>query len=154
MGAGRSQKGENGDEKRGSLLSAPLSFDPSPSLFSSLSPCLTLTHAPSLLLHTLPPQVTRREMLVAFRRNRQHADILRIPARIMLPDGTFDKFVEAFLKIDRTRIGSFTFDELCLHMGISTSEESEEEDHSVFSDDTDLELEASVYASERPESAL
>ncbi len=43
--------------------------------------------------------VSRREILAAFRRNRQHADILKCPPRIRQDDGTFDVFVDRFLQV-------------------------------------------------------
>lgn len=67
-------------------------------------------------------------MLVAFRHNRQHADHLKIPARIRLHDGSYDKFVERFLAIDWGKLGSFDFSELCAYMGISPAEDSEYDD--------------------------
>lgn len=38
-------------------------------------------------------------MLVGFRRNRQHADLLRFPAKIRAADGTYDKFVDMFMQV-------------------------------------------------------
>lgn len=43
--------------------------------------------------------VCRREILAAFRRNRQHADILKCPARIRQDDGTFERFVDVFMQV-------------------------------------------------------
>ena len=75
--------------------------------------------------------VTRSGMLHAFRRNRQVADILKLPPRVRMHDGTFDKFVAGFLAIDQSKLGSYSFNELCAYMGIrpaSYSDEEEEEE--------------------------
>lgn len=65
--------------------------------------------------------VSRRDTLLAFRRNRQHADILKCPPKIHAHDGTFDKFVDTFLKIDTAKLGLFTFNELANYMGVRPS---------------------------------
>ncbi|EFJ49288.1 hypothetical protein VOLCADRAFT_90064 [Volvox carteri f. nagariensis] len=65
--------------------------------------------------------VTRREILLAFRRNRQHADILKCPPRISQHDGTFEKFIDVFLQIDTSRVGAFSFNELAAYMDILPS---------------------------------
>ncbi|KAG2425801.1 hypothetical protein HXX76_013426 [Chlamydomonas incerta] len=62
--------------------------------------------------------VCRREILAAFRRNRQHADILKCPARIRQDDGTFERFVDVFMQIDTSKLGTFTFNELAFYMGV------------------------------------
>ncbi|KXZ48378.1 hypothetical protein GPECTOR_28g785 [Gonium pectorale] len=82
--------------------------------------------------------VTRREILAAFRRNRQHADVLKCPARIRQDDGTFDKFVEVFMQIDSSKLGTFSFNELASYMGVLPSgmyESSEDEDGEYGSSD-------------------
>ncbi|GAX79389.1 hypothetical protein CEUSTIGMA_g6830.t1, partial [Chlamydomonas eustigma] len=71
--------------------------------------------------------VTRAEMLVAFRHNRQIADVLKMPPRIRLHDGTYDRFVAGFLSIDQVKLGTFGFNELCAYMGITPPEPSDEE---------------------------
>ncbi|KAG2493820.1 hypothetical protein HYH03_008038 [Edaphochlamys debaryana] len=89
--------------------------------------------------------VCRREILAAFRRNRQHADILKCPPRIRQNDGTFDKFIDIFLQIDSTKLGTFTFNELAAYMGVLPSgfyEYTDSEDGGDFEsgegDDGDL----------------
>lgn len=47
----------------------------------------------------LSEPMSRREILTAFRRNRQHADILKCPPRIRQHDGTMDKFYDVFLQV-------------------------------------------------------
>ena len=79
-------------------------------------------------------------MLAAFRRNRQIADILKLPHCVRLADGTFDRFVDGFLAIDTAKLGTFSFDELCMHMGIHpkeliTEEEEEEGEEGEWEDE-------------------
>lgn len=60
-----------------------------------------------LCLQNIDGVVSRREILAAFRRNRQHADILKCPPRIRQDDGTFDIFVDRFLQVGKgTRGGT------------------------------------------------
>eukprot|EP00798_Chlamydomonas_sp_ICE-L_P019466 gene19466-26127_t len=85
-------------------------------------------------------KVTRKEMLLAFRRNRQIADFLKLPHRVrQLPDGTFDRFVEGFLAIDNEKLGTFTFDELCAHMGIVPADLLSDEESGSWEDDDECE---------------
>ncbi|MEW5311362.1 MAG: hypothetical protein WDW38_003083 [Sanguina aurantia] len=63
-------------------------------------------------------RVSRREALVAFRRNRQYADFLRFPAKIRSSDSTFDKFVDMFLQIDSSKLGTFQLHDLAKYMGV------------------------------------
>ena len=37
-----------------------------------------------------------------------------------MSDGTLDKLFEGFLAIDTNKLGTFTFSELCLYMGIKS----------------------------------
>ncbi|GLI64974.1 hypothetical protein VaNZ11_008382 [Volvox africanus] len=78
----------------------------------------------------LGDMVSRREILTAFRRNRQHADILKCPPRINQHDGTYEKFIDVFLQIDTSKTGRFSFNELAAYMDILPSGmyESTEED--------------------------
>ncbi|GLC73170.1 hypothetical protein PLESTF_001343000 [Pleodorina starrii] len=82
----------------------------------------------------LDGSVTRREILTAFRRNRQHADILKCPPRIRQHDGTWERFIEVFLQIDTSKGGFFSFNELAAYMGILPSGmyESTEEDEDDY----------------------
>ena len=73
-------------------------------------------------------RVTRSGMLHAFRQNRQVADILKLPPRVRMHDGTFDKFVAGFLAIDQSKLGSYGFDELCAFMGIGPADYSDEDE--------------------------
>ncbi|KAG2447532.1 hypothetical protein HYH02_007456 [Chlamydomonas schloesseri] len=86
--------------------------------------------------------VCRREILAAFRRNRQHADILKCPARIRQDDGTFERFVDVFMQIDTSKLGTFTFNELAFYMGVLPTghyQYSDEEDDEDFDSGDDEE---------------
>ncbi|MEW5300249.1 MAG: hypothetical protein WDW36_003191 [Sanguina aurantia] len=63
-------------------------------------------------------RVSRREALVAFRRNRQYADFLRFPAKVRSSDATFDTFVDMFLQIDSSKLGTFQLHDLAKYMGV------------------------------------
>ncbi len=76
-------------------------------------------------------------MLHAFRQNRQIADILKLPPRVRMHDGTFDRFVAGFLAIDQSKLGSYSFSELCAHMGIRPADYSDEEEGSYEDEDED-----------------
>ncbi|KAG1668378.1 hypothetical protein FOA52_004887 [Chlamydomonas sp. UWO 241] len=95
--------------------------------------------------------VTRQEILVALRRNPHFAYNLKVPAKIALHDGTFDRFVDAYMKIDHDKLGAFTFSELCAYMGVRPSDESSSEgssDGSDYNDDPDLDLDPEAFAEE------
>ncbi|WIA19886.1 hypothetical protein OEZ85_005786 [Tetradesmus obliquus] len=49
--------------------------------------------------------VSRRDMLLAFRRDRQLADHLKMPPRIKAGDGSFDKFLSRFIAINSDGLG-------------------------------------------------
>jgi hypothetical protein len=84
----------------------------------------------------------------------QIADILRLPTHISMADGSLDALIEGFLNIDNNKLGTFTFDELCAHMGIQPREEESEggdesEGSSEYEDDDEEELEEEA-AESRP----
>jgi hypothetical protein len=45
-----------------------------------------------------------------------------------MADGSLDALFDGFLSIDNNKLGTFTFDELCAHMGIQPREEESEGD--------------------------
>lgn len=61
-------------------------------------------------------RASRRDMLVAFRRDRQLADHLRMPHEIKMSDGSFDKFISQFIAINRDGMGKIDDRELFAHM--------------------------------------
>lgn len=98
-------------------------------------------------------RVRRAEALIAIRRNRQVADILRLPHQIHMHDGSLDKFIEGYLGIDTAKLGRFSFDELCAAMGVRPRSAEEPESGSEYEDDDGQEGEgetASAYTSSRP----
>ena len=42
-------------------------------------------------------------------------------------DGTYDRFIAGFLAIDQSKLGRYTFSELCAYMGIGPAEYSDED---------------------------
>lgn len=72
-------------------------------------------------------KVTRRELATAIRRNRQIADLLRLPNTIRAGDASLDRFIEGFQRLDGSKLGTFTFDELCAYMGVKPSEADDED---------------------------
>ena len=42
-------------------------------------------------------------------------------------DGTYDRFINGFLAIDQSKLGKYTFSDLCAYMGIGPAEYSDED---------------------------
>ncbi|KAF8063013.1 hypothetical protein HT031_003852 [Scenedesmus sp. PABB004] len=59
---------------------------------------------------------SRRDMLAAFRRDRQLADHLRMPHRVKAADGTFDAFLAAFAAINTDGLGRVDARQLWAHL--------------------------------------
>jgi len=63
-------------------------------------------------------KVSRKDMLSAVRRDPGIARLLGLPSHISLADGTMDTFYEIFQSIDTSGLGTITFSELCMRLGI------------------------------------
>eukprot|EP00198_Chlamydomonas_reinhardtii_P000505 XP_001689840.1 predicted protein [Chlamydomonas reinhardtii] len=76
-----------------------------------------------------------------------HADILKCPARIRQDDGTFERFVDVFMQIDTSKLGTFTFNELAFYMGVlptgyyQYSDDEDEDEDFDSGDEQDLDPE-------------
>ena len=99
-------------------------------------------------------RVTRAAMLHAFRANRQIADILKLPPRVRMHDGTFERFVDGFLAIDQSKLGAYSFSELCAHMGIGPADDSEEEEGSDEEEDEEGQEEGQEEGEEHADAVM
>ncbi len=63
-------------------------------------------------------QVTRAELIKGVRQSKHVADLLKAPASVHAHDGTLDRLIERFLAVDTSKLGTFSFSELCLHLGV------------------------------------